>query len=46
MDQIESAVLRIYKQQPSLGKRFSTTKSVLEIAPVCPRKIYRRGFSC
>ena len=38
MDQIESAVLRIYKQQPSLEKRFSTTKYLtqrhLELIPL------------
>ena len=34
-------VLRIYKQQPRLEKRFSTTKSVLEIAPVFLKKSSR-----
>ena len=34
-------VLRIYKQQPRLEKRFSTTKSVLEIAPVFLEKSSR-----
>lgn len=34
-------VLRIYKQQPRLEKRFSTTKSVLEIAPVYLEKSSR-----
>lgn len=34
-------VLRIYKQQPGLEKRFSTTKSILEIAPVFLEKSSR-----
>jgi len=34
-------VLRTYKQQPRLEKRFSTTKSVLEIAPVFLEKSSR-----
>ena len=34
-------VLRIYKQQPGLEKRFSTTKSILEIAPVFLKKSSR-----
>lgn len=34
-------VLRIYKQQPRLEKRFSTTKSVLAIAPVFLEKSSR-----
>ena len=34
-------ILRIYKQQPRLEKRFSTTKSVLEIAPVFLEKSSR-----
>ncbi len=34
-------VLRIYKQQPGLEKRFNTTKSVLEIAPVFLKKSSR-----
>ena len=34
-------VLRIYKQQPGLEKRFCTTKSVLEIAPVFLKKSSR-----
>jgi transposase len=34
-------VLRTYKQQPCLEKRFSTTKSVLEIAPVFLEKSSR-----
>ena len=34
-------VLHIYKQQPRLEKRFSTTKSVLEIAPVFLEKSSR-----
>jgi transposase len=34
-------VLRIYKQQPRLEKRFNTTKSVLEIAPVFLEKSSR-----
>jgi transposase len=34
-------VLRIYKQQPRLEKRFSTTKSVLEIAPIFLEKSSR-----
>lgn len=34
-------VLRIYKRQPRLEKRFNTTKSVLEIAPVFLKKSSR-----
>jgi transposase len=34
-------VLRIYKQQPRLEKRFNTTKSVLEVAPVFLEKSAR-----
>jgi len=34
-------VLRIYKQQPGLEKRFSTAKSVLDIAPVFLKKSSR-----
>lgn len=34
-------VLRIYKQQPRLEKRFNTTKSVLEVAPVFLEKSTR-----
>ena len=34
-------VLRIYKQQPRLEKRFNTTKSVLEVAPVFLKKTTR-----
>jgi len=34
-------VLRVYKQQPKLEKRFNTTKSVLEIAPVFLKKSSR-----
>lgn len=34
-------VLRIYKQQPGLEKRFNTAKSVLEIAPVFLKKSTR-----
>ena len=34
-------VLRIYKQQPGLEKRFSTAKSVLETAPVFLKKSSR-----
>ena len=34
-------VLRVYKQQPKLEKHFSTTKSVLEIAPVFLKKSSR-----
>jgi len=34
-------VLRVYKQQPRLEKRFNTTKSVLKIAPVFLKKSSR-----
>ena len=34
-------VLRTYKQQPRLEKRFNTTKSVLEVAPVFLEKSSR-----
>ncbi|RPJ81141.1 MAG: IS1634 family transposase [Deltaproteobacteria bacterium] len=40
-DRESADVLRIYKQQPRLEKRFSTTKSVLEIAPVFLEKSSR-----
>lgn len=40
-DRESAEVLRIYKQQPRLEKRFSTTKSVLEIAPVFLEKSSR-----
>lgn len=40
-DQDAAEVLRIYKQQPCLEKRFSTTKSVLEVAPVFLEKTQR-----
>ena len=40
-DQKCAEVLRIYKQQPGLEKRFSTTKSILEIAPVFLEKSSR-----
>jgi transposase len=35
------AVLRTYKDQPYLEKRFSTKKSILEVAPVCALCIYK-----
>lgn len=40
-DQKCAEILRIYKQQPGLEKRFSTTKSILEIAPVFLEKSSR-----